>query len=68
MQVIYSCLVIAMFLMGAVFGYIIGKNGFIQIGSGAVAEAEKEDKKTVEQQWADLMRYDGTVVKQGKDK
>lgn len=67
MQVIYSCLVIVFFIIGTGFGYCIGKNGFIQIGSGSMPAAEKNSKKTVEEQLEDLMRYDGGMA-QRKDK
>ena len=58
MQVIYTCLVILMFITGTGFGYVIGKNGYVQIG-GKTEKAEKPVKKTVEQQLDEMMNYDG---------
>lgn len=75
MQVIYSCLVITMFMAGTVFGFVIGKNGFVQINlPDATVERKpakktverKPAKKTVEQQLEDMMNYDGKVRKGGE--
>ena len=65
MQVIYTCLVLLMFITGTVFGYVIGKNGYIQIG-GRKDEPEKTQKKTVEQQLDEMMNYDGKSRKERK--
>ena len=55
-----ACVVIAVFIVGTAFGYCIGKNGAVVIGgSQRVQQAEKKEKKTVEQQWEDMMSYDG---------
>lgn len=66
MQVIYSCLVIAMFIAGTVFGFVIGKNGFVQINLPDATVEQKPAKKTVEQQLEDMMNYDGKVRKGGE--
>ena len=58
MEVIFCCLVIVMFITGTIFGYFIGKNGYVQIG-GAVRQQEEEKKLTVEEQMANMMNYDG---------
>lgn len=63
MQVIYTCLVIVFFITGTVFGYVIGKNGFVQIGT-AVPPEEKERKLSEEEQLANMMNYDGKVRKE----
>lgn len=66
MQVIYSCLVITMFMAGTVFGFVIGKNGFVQINLPDATVEQKPAKKTVEQQLEDMMNYDGKVRKGGE--
>ena len=66
MQVIYSCLVIVMFMAGTVFGFVIGKNGFVQINLPDATVERKPAKKTVEQQLEDMMNYDGKVRKGGE--
>ena len=66
MQVIYSCLVIVMFMAGTVFGFVIGKNGFVQINLPDATVEQKPAKKTVEQQLEDMMNYDGKVRKGGE--
>lgn len=64
MQVIYTCLVIVMFIAGTIFGYCIGKNGAVVIGSGTgSAKADEQQKKSVEQQLEEMMSYDGKIRK-----
>ena len=64
MQVIYTCLVIVMFIIGTGFGFCIGKNGAVVIGNSQnTAKADEQHKKSVEQQWEDMMNYDGNVRK-----
>lgn len=64
MQVIYSCLVIMMFVIGTGFGYCIGKNGAVVIDRADTRKKEEiTAKKSVEQQWEDMMNYDGNVRK-----
>lgn len=65
MQVIYSCLVVIFFIIGTGFGYVIGKNGFVQIGRAEKPKVEEKKKKTVEEQVEEMMQYDG---KNRKDK
>lgn len=65
MQVIYSCLVVIFFIIGTGFGYVIGKNGFVQIGRVEKPKVEEKKKKTVEEQVEEMMQYDG---KNRKDK
>jgi len=62
MQMIGACLIIVFFITGTVFGYIIGKNGYVQIGSGEIPQ-EKEKKLSAEEQFANMMMYDGKVKK-----
>ena len=64
MQVIYTSLVIVFFIIGTGFGYCIGKNGAVVINrTEAVKTENPTNKKTVEQQWEDMMNYDGNARK-----
>ena len=64
MEVFYTCAVIAMFVLGTGFGYSIGKNGAVVIDRAETRKKEEiTAKKSVEQQWEDMMNYDGNVRK-----
>ena len=65
MEVIFSCLVIVFFIIGTVFGFWIGKNGYVRIGT-AKPEEEKEKKLTAEQQLVNMMNYDGKRKRSGE--
>ena len=57
MAMICASLIIVFFIAGTIFGYVIGKNGCIQIG--AVVQPAEEKKLTPEEQLANLMNYEG---------
>ena len=57
MAMVCASLVIVFFITGTVFGYVIGKNGYIQIGGPEKVVEEK--KLTAEEQLANLMNYEG---------
>ena len=64
MHVICEALVIGAFVGGVLFGHWIAKHGGVVTVARETSDNTKmSDKKSVEAQWADMMRYDGSARK-----
>ena len=62
MHVICEALVIGAFVGGVLFGHWIAKHGGVVTVARETSD-KTSDKKSVERQWADMMRYDGNARK-----